>query len=1839
MQYTKRRKIIAHKWRLLAILFAFIFAGSVTSTLQASADANKFRIQNVNLTGQSSATSGSISSPNDSQLESNVVFHHLNDFATYSITLKNTDSKAHTIDSITDNNESEYIAYSYDSHEGETIEAGADFELIVTVSYANAVMNMSERTQDSTVNIFIRYDSNEEPDVIPIIPNTLDGIPGYFIIALVSALGLAICIIAKNKSHKKLAKVSVMAIVAVLGIALAASAGAASTAIDDISLNYNYGLYDRLVVTYTDENGSEHQEIVNYGETVELPELNKAGYDFTGWIYADGTAYQDNNKINEDKAVFPVLIPHHYTISFDANGGTGAMPDQEMTYDETSPLTANGFTRDDSSFDSWNTEADGSGTNYQDKAEVSNLATEGNVTLYAQWNEAFPTVWSQSGNCVFNGPTANITGSQCADYSNVKYIDTGIALYSEENVGKDFEVYFEIVHFDTEEQDGNNDDQGKQASIFSAKVSTQHPVSEGAAASPGIVVRKSSTNIDLRSCSRGNKEQGEGCAEANVAYNAGVVESYKLVRKDGILYYDLNHGGLHVLQDQSNFDQFFNQTAWFGAYPADGTESPAAKRIIIGELKNMYIKLGEKIDWDNYEIKFAPNGGSLDAKQQTALVKKGESVDFLPTPTRNNYIFLGWFTAKTGGNQIQPQEFVPESDQTVYAHWAKSIGAATIQNSEITLNQGENEAIIITNASEIGENYSFSSGNNSIATVDSAGEVHAAGVGETTITILGETSGKTKTVSVTVRQPMTTVYFDDQNGNIQPVSIRTGDALGSNVQDVEREHYFFKGWFTAQTGGQEVTSETTATDGATYYARWTKTIYHLNVPSSVEIARTESFTLELSNQTEIDEQINFSSTDSAVAIYENGKIKAPKTGSCDIVLTGASSGEQKTIHVTVTPRNVTLTLDARDGNNPQEIEYVEGSAISTLPNPTRTNFAFRGWWTEINGGTQLTAGYQINDDEVYYAHWAYGISLITIAPESLSLTKNDTATFTITADGAIENYTVSSDNENIATVNGSTVTGVEIGETDLTITGEETGATRKIHVIVTARQYTVNFDARQGSTVNPITVAEGGNINPLPQSTREHYILDGWFTSTTGGDKLTTTTAITEDNQTYYAHWIADINTATITPDSLTITAGDESTLTVTNNETMEEYTLSVEDENVATIDADGTIHAVAAGQTTIKATGNRSGAVRSIDITVEPIIYTITFDQNDEEHSTDVEYEDGAALGELPAPANRGDDYNFDGWFTAKTGGTQISETTTVTESTTYYAHWTYMPIAWEQLGACTFAPAVDSSLGRTVGHVSGAECAEYEGQEYINTGISLYNTANIDKDYEIYFEIESYNASAQVGYNSDDQKQQTFVNAKDPVGNANGLIIRRSGTNIEVNSKAAKVQPTAPTKPGSQVRSIRVRRKNGVIYYSFNGEEERSLQDISNSETFPLATWFGAYPSKGSYTTPQTTYDAKRFITATLKNMYIRLERAEPKSSDEIVEHYAPSAAAQSYFANIANWKDDETALLTGLQANYLANSCKDTSPTDVSNHAGFQPYKYTSTTNGANCDQPNEYDTGANGDIIVRLSDETKTKGGKIVNYLTTDGGVINNMIPDEIYYWESASNPDIYGYVKAEGERRFIKLGGTTRNVRDLGGLTADGGRKIKYGKIFRGENIKTETDKDTLLRLGVTKEYELRKGDGDSNNGPIQLDNRAKAGFIHYDMIPTENFTNYEEARNVVTQAMQDLIAGESIYAHCTHGADRTGTLAYILEGLLGVSQEDRYEDYELTTLAGQSDRTRYYRQKNTSNNGSYIYNRKFVYMTGFIGTNQEIYDWYTYGLSDTTAADQLIEDFRNAVLE
>ena len=112
-------------------------------------------------------------------------------------------------------------------------------------------------------------------------------------------------------------------------------------------------------------------------------------------------------------------------LAFDANGGTGTMPNQTIVYGTATNLSANTFTKTGYTFTGWNTKADGSGTSYTDGQSIliTNEETTELKTLYAQWT-------ANQYEITYDYNVNNYT------YQNDSFIDTNYTI----NWDEDFEI-------------------------------------------------------------------------------------------------------------------------------------------------------------------------------------------------------------------------------------------------------------------------------------------------------------------------------------------------------------------------------------------------------------------------------------------------------------------------------------------------------------------------------------------------------------------------------------------------------------------------------------------------------------------------------------------------------------------------------------------------------------------------------------------------------------------------------------------------------------------------------------------------------------------------------------------------------------------------------------------------------------------------------------------------------------------------------------------------------------------------------------------------------------------------------------------------------------------------------------------------------------------------------------------------------------------------------------------------------------------------------------------------------------------------------------------------------
>lgn len=88
-----------------------------------------------------------------------------------------------------------------------------------------------------------------------------------------------------------------------------------------------------------------------------------------------------------------------------------------------------------------------------------------------------------------------------------------------------------------------------------------------------------------------------------------------------------------------------------------------------GEYYNLYlINTGDEVT-----ITFDPNGGTLNAGDETKAVQHNGTYGEMPTPIRSGYHFDGWYTEKDGGTEVDANTSVAEKEaHTLYARWSEA---------------------------------------------------------------------------------------------------------------------------------------------------------------------------------------------------------------------------------------------------------------------------------------------------------------------------------------------------------------------------------------------------------------------------------------------------------------------------------------------------------------------------------------------------------------------------------------------------------------------------------------------------------------------------------------------------------------------------------------------------------------------------------------------------------------------------------------------------------------------------------------------------------------------------------------------------------------------------------------------------------------------------------------------------------------------------------------------------------------------------------------------------------------------------------------------------------------
>ena len=191
-----------------------------------------------------------------------------------------------------------------------------------------------------------------------------------------------------------------------------------------------------------------------------------------------------------------------------------------------------------------------------------------------------------------------------------------------------------------------------------------------------------------------------------------------------------------------------------------------------------------------------------------------------------------------------------------------------------------------------------------------------------------------------------------------------------------------------------------------------------------------------------------------------------------------------------------------------------------------------------------------------------------------------------------------------------------------------------------------------------------------------------------------------------------------------------------------------------------------------------------------------------------------------------------------------------------------------------------------------------------------------------------------------------------------------------------------------------------------------------------------------------------------------------------------------------------------------------------------------------------------------------------------------GYTNSLVGTGRFVWRQGQpRADIGGRLV-----RWIDVEGTC-NFRDVGGWNG-----LKTGLVYRGAEPNCHTNADYLARrgqkchnlmatekglrvlsenLGIRTDLDLRS----ERESPTPKGTPIPGARLL--RIPCGNYTNFLQNTQLAAKLLRIFAdrGNYPVYIHCYGGADRTGSLVFLIEGLCGVSETDLSIDYELTSFS------------------------------------------------------------------
>lgn len=675
-------------------------------------------------------------------------------------------------------------------------------------------------------------------------------------------------------------------------------------------------------------------------------------------------------------------------------------------------------------------------------------------------------------------------------------------------------------------------------------------------------------------------------------------------------------------------------------------------------------------------VSFDACGGTCSKSSMTAY--KGFDVGSLPVPVRDYCTFDGWYTASNGGIHITESSVLNE-DTVLYAHWTgfpyTVIFDANGGECDVPSLEANAYKKVGPLPAAAKDSYSFTGWFTS-PDADEGTEITPDYIQDkdADLTVYAHWSAN----------PYKMNFNTNLTGAVCDVAYKMGsvDAVIGVLPEPVREYYTFTGWFTTRTGGIQITADykQSTTDEITVYAHWEKEQYTVffdanggdcEVDYALYPVDTEIGELPAPVRENYVFDYWYYTDDVGKVIAVSKTYKQPTTADLTVIAHW-------------TPMPYTITLDANGGScTVQTVTGEVDTPIGELPDAEREYYSFDGWYTTKTGNEKVTEDYVHDDIEpvTVYARWTplpYTMTFDSNSPKDGAVTPDPIQGKVDTPIGTLPAATLDSYDFLgwfTAPVDGAEITKDYCHNTTDTVT---------VYAHWRPGTYTVTLNVNADNAFCSKTSITGivdqalEELRTLPDPTRPYYYFKGWYTASSGGTRITGAYVQSgKNNFTVYAQW-----------------EPMEYSMSFNVNGKGAAVEPSIKQFKVDT--AIGTLptptrpyyyfdgwYTSATGGTAVTAASRYHN---TSEVTVyahwSPYPFTVTFNTNLSgavcSTASKTCYVD-TAIGTLPTPTK--DYYDFAGWFTEASGGTQVTASKCYPDpkSVTLYAHWNLHPeIGW---------------------------------------------------------------------------------------------------------------------------------------------------------------------------------------------------------------------------------------------------------------------------------------------------------------------------------------------------------------------------------------------------------------------------------------------------------------------------------------------------------------------------------------------------------------------------------